>query len=164
MTTHKRYLRGVVVLGLLALTTLASPASAGQGASTFCSNEHTTGGTEVPIEETVVTVAVEAGLDYLQICYSTTPVGSGNTGATGGWVEVDLTPGRVTCTPDTSPIVVGLGCEVDANTARVTVLVQSVPITVGVEYAFLDSVVCLRQVVVTTPTGSTPPLDIGACV
>lgn len=162
MTTHKRYLRGAVVLGLLAASAFVGPAHAGVGPSTWCADG---AGTETPIISSPVTLNVETGTGPdVNICYSTTAVGNGAVAVTGGRLSIGVGSGRVLCEPDTSPQLVHVVCEVDSNTIRITLTVQGDTYDIGISYAFLDDVFCLRDVVVTTPTGSTQPLDIGACV
>jgi hypothetical protein len=122
--------------------------------------------TEFPILGTPITLALEvdSATAYLNICYSTTPEDSGAPAATGGRVQINLMPSpSAVCLPDSSPILLGASCEVDADTIRVVLVVQGEPIAVGIGYGSVDSVICLRDVVVTTPTGPTEPVDVGVC-
>ncbi len=150
---------GAAVLALLSVLSFAGPARAGIGPSTWCDDG---AGTETPIISDPVTFNIETGTGPdVNICYSTTEAGDGSVAVTGGRLSVTLGTGGIVCEPDTSPALVTVDCAVDINTVRVTLTVQGD--TIGIEFD-IDDVVCLRDVVVTTPTGSTSPLDIGACV
>lgn len=161
MTPNRKYFTGVIVLGLLPLFAFVTPARAGVGPSTWCADG---AGTETPIISSPITLNLETGTGPdLNICYSTTAVGSNAVAVSGGRLSIGAGSGRVLCEPDTSSTLMQVLCEVDSDTIRVRLTVQGDTYDIGVMYTMLDTLVCLRSATVFTPTGSVGPYDIGVC-
>lgn len=181
MGRQVRRLTGCVTIALFAaaLPVWAPGAVAGEGWSEGCTDGSTKpGGTEIPIVSSPVTLNLEAGVDnggYVQVCYSTTAEGSSAPAVTGGMVETFPAPytGHIACHDDDSPTLVAIECQTqDPNpsstglTYSASVHAQDLEVGIaptGAELGQLDSVVCLRDVAVYTPVGSTGPVDLGAC-
>lgn len=177
---HFRRLTACAAVGMLvaAVPLWAPGAAAGQGWSDDCTDGQTKpGGTEIPILTSPVTFNLEAGDadgTYVQVCYSTTPEGSGSTAVTGGIVEVRVFDDEhVGCHYDDSPTLVGVHCLThDPNPSSIgqtfsaAFRIQDTDVVIsqtGAELGQLDSLVCLRGLTVFTPAGIVGPVDVGAC-
>jgi hypothetical protein len=178
-----RYLQNKIVIktiatlcgALLSLGLAGVPAHAGQGASQLC-NDGIGPGTEIPIVSTPVTLHLEISATspaYLQVCYSTTSVGSTAPTVTGGEIAVyDITGNAwVFCAPDNTTVL-AVSCDrLDANPASpgyklsfgIRAQETVVNVDLGAEVGQLGAPACLRGLTVWVAAGQLGPFNVGVC-
>ncbi len=172
----RRMLRWSALVALVGLVATAGRADAGQGASQWCSDNTPIGAAqEIHVIDDPVTFNLEVGTapQYMIVCYSTTPFGSGAPAVTGGHVFVDLANGTANCQPDVSTTVFEVQCQVadpdpGSPGKRVTINVRfqgttTGTVTAGVEVGTFGAPACFRGFTIFAPTTTVGPHNVGVC-